>query len=172
MPHDHHSHSHGHSHAHSHSHGHGHSHAHQHATTGHNHDGAAPMHLHSHMLPEDEAVEVGMLCEQFIEGFKAASDKASFLRLSGVPFEMQSRTGGKALKLVDVTVETGWQVGAASPAFGGGDLSYHPFPGPMIRERTNCKLVYVSLTERHDRDLRDFMAEKRMIAEKMAGTAS
>jgi len=58
-------------------------------------------------------------------------------------------------------VETAWQVGAASPAFGSAELSYLPFPGTMIRERTNCALVYVSKQERRDLDLREFMQQRR-----------
>lgn len=137
--------------------GHGH---HHHHGPGHNHDHAAPTHLHSHMDGEDQADEIAMLAGQFLEGFREASDKASYLRLAGVPLEIGSESGGKPLRLVDVTVESAWQVGAASPGFGGGDLVYMPFPGQMIRERVNCRLTYVSLTERRDVDLRRFLAEK------------
>ena len=122
-----------------------------------------PTHLHSHMAEDDAAEEVQALSAQFIEGFKAASDKAAFLRLAGVPLEIESETGGEKLKLVDVSVKTEWAVGAASPAFGGGELSYLPYPGDMIRERTNCALTYVSLTERRDVDLRAFVAKSQKI---------
>ncbi|MCI4666182.1 MAG: hypothetical protein MRY74_15830 [Neomegalonema sp.] len=122
----------------------------------HNHP---PTHLHSHVGDENVAAEVQALSAQFIEGFKAASDKAAFLRLAGVPLEIESEEGGGALKLIDVSVRTEWAVGAASPAFGGGGLSYMPYPGDLIKERTNCALTYVSLTERRDVDLRKFIAQ-------------
>ena len=141
MPHDHHSHAHSHDH-HDHAHG-----------PGHNHDHAAPLHLHSHMDPEDRAAELAALTGQFIEGFKAASDKASYLRLSGIPLEWPSPTGGKALKLVDIAIESAWQLAAASPGFGGGELNHMMFPGSMIDERINCRLTYVSMAEREDVDL-------------------
>jgi hypothetical protein len=122
-------------------HGHGH---HDHHGPGHNHDHAAPTHLHSHMEGEDRAEEIAMLAEQFLEGFREASDKASYLRLASVPLEIGSECGGKPLRLVDLTMES----------------VYMPFPGQMIRERVNCRLTYVSLTERRDVDLRRFLAEK------------
>lgn len=126
----------------------------------HNHP---PTHLHSHMAEDDAAIEVQALATQFIEGFRAASDKAAFLSIAGVPREIASESGGEALKLVDVAVTTEWAVGAASPAFGGG-LSYLPYPGELIEERTNCALVYVSLTERRDVDLKVFIADRNRAA--------
>lgn len=121
---------------------------------GHNH--AHADHLHSHMAPDAASAEIAALASQFIEGFTAATDKAAFLRLAGVPLEIPSESGGAALKLVDVRIASEWRVGAASPAFGGG-LSYLPYPGDMIHERVNCAFVYVSLTERTDVDLRQFL---------------
>jgi hypothetical protein len=59
-----------------------------------------------------------------------------------------------------VTLTTEWQVGTASPSFGSRELSYLPFPGEMIAERTNMGFVYVSMDEKKVVDLRDFMAEK------------
>ncbi|MEL6977471.1 MAG: hypothetical protein AAGM38_02185 [Pseudomonadota bacterium] len=128
---------------------------------GHNGPSDPAHHLHSHMTPEDEAAELQALSAQFIEGFAAASDKAAFLRIAGVPLEIESETGGAKLKLVDVSVTSQWQVGAASPAFGSAELAYLPYPGEMIRERTNCALTYVSLTERRDMDLRAFLSAGR-----------
>ncbi len=162
--HDHgHTHDHGHLHPndHGHLHPHDHGHAHPHGP-GHNHDHAPPMHLHSHMEPEDEAAELQVLSAQFIDGFRTAADKAAYLRLAGVPLELEDPDGGPALKLVDLSLRTDWQVGTASPSFGSRELTYLPFPGPMIRERTNMAFVYVSLQRRVERDLRDFL--KRRLA--------
>ncbi len=125
---------------------------------GHNH---AHDHLHSHMAPEDEAADLQVLATQFIDGFVQAADKAAYLRLAGVPFERPGKGGGKALKLVDVALTTEWQVGTASPSFGSRELSYLPFPGEMIRERTNMALVYVSMEEKSLLDVRDFLAGRR-----------
>ena len=125
---------------------------------GHNHDHD---HLHSHMPPEDEAAELQILTAQFIEGFVQASDKTSYLRLAGVPFERPGAGGATALKLVDVELKTEWQVGTAAPSFGTRELSYLPFPGEMVRERTNMVLVYVSMDEKSLLDIRTFLAERR-----------
>ncbi len=128
---------------------------------GHNH---THDHLHSHMAPEDEAAELQVLATQFIDGFVQAADKAAYLRLAGVPFERPGASGATALKLVDVALTTEWQVGTASPSFGSRELSYLPFPGTMIRERTNMALVYVSMEEKSLLDVRDFLADRRQTA--------
>jgi len=124
---------------------------------GHNHD---PDHLHSHLKPEDEAAELQILAEQFIDGFVAAKDKMSYLRLAGVPLERTPPEGGASMKLVDVQLTTEWQVGTASPSFGSRELSYLPYPGEMVSERTNMSFVYVSIDAKALVDLRSFLHEK------------
>ena len=141
MPHDHH---HNHHHDDNTAHGHGHNHAH-------------PEHLHSHMHGPDRAAELQMLSAQFIDGFIQARDKSSYLRLAGVPFERDGKEGKGSLKLIDVQLTTEWQVGTASPGFGTRQLSYLPFPGEMVQERTNMGFLYVSISERKVLDLRDFL---------------
>ncbi|MEO1536159.1 MAG: hypothetical protein AAFR73_00385 [Pseudomonadota bacterium] len=125
---------------------------------GHNH---ADDHLHSHMPPEDEAAELQVLATQFIDGFVQAADKTAYLRLAGVPFERRGAGGDTALKLVDVSLTTEWQVGTASPSFGARELSYLPFPGEMVSERTNMALVYVSMDEKQLLDIRDFLSHRK-----------
>ena len=123
---------------------------------GHNHPAAR--HLHSHIDEGDAAAGVAALAAQFVEGFAQASDKAAFLRLSGVPLEVEG--DGAPLKLVDVRLTTAWQVGTASPSFGRRELTYLPYPGSMIAPRTDMALVYVSLDERREVDLRDFLRSR------------
>ncbi len=122
---------------------------------GHNHSHGD--HLHSHMPEADRAEELQVLTEQFIDGFVAAKDKMSYLRIAGVPLEITPQGGGPSMKLVDVKLTTEWQVGTASPSFGSRELSYLPYPGPMVTERTNMGLVYVSLDAKHVTDLRSFL---------------
>ncbi|PZX36701.1 hypothetical protein LY56_03419 [Roseinatronobacter thiooxidans] len=141
MPHDHHHHLHGHGHNHPH-----------------------PDHLHSHMRDPDLAAELQVLSAQFIDGFVQAHDKSSYLRLAGVPFERDGAEGRGSLKLVDVQLTTEWQVGTASPGFGTRQLSYLPFPGEMVSERTNMGFLYVSISEKEVLDLRDFLAIKHLPA--------
>ncbi|QPM88830.1 hypothetical protein [Pseudooceanicola algae] len=150
MPHDHHHH---------HAHGpdaHDHAHPHPHD---HNH-GPEADHLHSHMHTHDDAADLQVLTAQFIDGFVTAADKASYLKLAGVPLERPGKGGDKALKLVDVELKTEWQVGTASPSFGSRELSYLPFPGQMVTERTNMALVYVSMDEKQLWDIRDFLKDR------------
>ena len=125
---------------------------------GHNH---GDDHLHSHLPAEDEAAELQILATQFIDGFVTAADKAAYLRLAGVPFERAGKGGDKVLKLVDVQLKTEWQVGTASPSFGSLELSYLPFPGEMVAERTNMSLVYVSMEEKSVLDIRDFLSNRK-----------
>ena len=124
----------------------------------HSHD---PDHLHSHFKPEDEAAELQVLATQFIDGFIQAADKTAYLRLAGVPFEKPGKGGETAMKLVDVELRTDWQVGTASPSFGSRELSYLPYPGSMVQERTNMSLIYVSMDAKETVDIRNFIVERQ-----------
>lgn len=125
---------------------------------GHNHTHGD--HLHSHMRADEAAADLQVLTDQFIDGFRNAKDKAAYLNLAGVPLEIEDAAGGPSLKLVDVKLTTEWQVGTASPSFGTRDLSYLPFPGDMISERTNLGFIYVSLERKRVTDLRDFLRNR------------
>ncbi|MEM8630044.1 MAG: hypothetical protein AAGF74_02290 [Pseudomonadota bacterium] len=127
-------------------------------THGHNH--AQGEHLHSHMHEEDPAGDLQVLADEFIEAFTTARDKSAFLELAGVPREIPDEAGGPALKLVDVKLTTEWQVGTASPSFGSAELSYLPYPGPMITERANLSFIYVSARRMQPVDLRDHLSAR------------
>ncbi len=146
MPHDHHHHD-------DHRHGH---HRHPHPRD-HNHSHGDAEHMHSHIHEGDAAADLQILAAQFIEGFREAKDKSSYLRIAGVPFEREDPAGGPSLKLVDVKLETEWQVGTASPSFGSRELSYLPFTGEMVTERTNMGFLYVSIERAERMDLRTFL---------------
>ncbi|MEL6582823.1 MAG: hypothetical protein AAFQ36_03240 [Pseudomonadota bacterium] len=140
-------------------HDHPHDHAHDHSHD-HNHNHRDPYHLHSHMEAADYAAELQVLTTQFIEGFCAASDKAAYLRIAGIPNEIDDPDGGPKMKLVDIKLTTEWQVGTASPGFGSRELSYLPFPGEMISERTNMGFIYVSIDRQIVTDLKAFLTAK------------
>ena len=127
------------------------------------HNHAHGDHLHSHMHDADEAAELQVLAAQFIDGFREAKDKTSYLRLAGVPLELEDGDG-PSLKLVDVKLTTEWQIGTASPSFGSRELSYLPFPGEMVTERTNMGFVYVSIDQKKIMDLRDFLKTRGDLA--------
>ena len=150
--HDHHHHDH-------HSHAHGHSHDHT-DLAGHNHGG--PDHLHSHVhgaSHTDRAEELQALAVSFIDGFRAAEDKTSYLRLAGVPFHRPG-TDGLVQHLVDAKIVSNWQVGTASPAFASRELVYMSFPGSMVKSRETMTFTFVSLSQRSDIDLIDILTTR------------
>jgi len=151
MAHDHRHHEHHHHHDHNDGHVHGH---------GHNH--VAHDHLHSHVhraSASDRAEELQALCTSFIDGFRAADDKTSYLRLAGVPFHRPG-VDGLIQHLVDAKIVSNWQVGTASPAFASRELVYMPFPGSMVQARETMTFTYVSLSERADIDLIDILTRR------------
>jgi hypothetical protein len=79
----------------------------------------------------------------FVEGFHAATDKQAFLRLAGIPFDLE-HVGDPSFKLVEVHIAENWTVGAVSPSFGGADLTHHPLPASMIENARVLSFVYVS----------------------------
>lgn len=107
----------------------------------------------------DRADEIQALSASFIDGFRGAEDKTSYLRLAGVPFH---RSGSDHLvqHLVDARIVSNWQVGTASPAFASRELVYMPFPGPMVQARETMTFTYVSLTERDDIDLIEILTHR------------
>lgn len=128
----------------------------------HDHNHSSPDHLHSHVhgaSTAEKADELQALATSFIDGFRAAEDKTSYLRLAGVPFH---RPGSDTLiqHLVDAKIVSNWQIGTASPAFASRELVYMPFPGAMVSERETMTFTYVSLTERRDIDLIDILTER------------
>jgi hypothetical protein len=136
---------------------HDHPHDHPHGP-GHNHPHPDP--LASHLHGPDAAAELQVLTSQFIDGFREARDKSANLRIARVPLEIAGEGDAPSLNLVDVELRTDWQVGTASPSFGSRELSYLPFPGEMVTERTNMGFVYVSLASRRVWDLRDVLGRR------------
>ena len=124
---------------------------------GHNHP-PEQEHLHSHPHGEPPAAagrsqdDDSLLADALMDGFDAAEDKASFLRMARIPAQLPGRDG-EVLRLVDVELRRAYQVATASPGFNAQDLVYLPFPASMIRERATMVFVYVSLRERRDLDL-------------------
>ena len=117
------------------------------------HDGdhGHPAHDHldhpTHAPVADEADERQALLEAaFVEGFRAAGDKTSFLRLAGVPFEL-TIDGKAGFKLMEVRLCDHATVGAATPGFGTGELVYQPFPGPLVRQHTHLTFIYCGARE-------------------------
>ena len=145
-----HHHNHGHHH-HDHSHDHGHDHHHDHPPhgPGHNHPhGRAPVQWQTPHQPEGEGANPAAAAEPdldkveaaFVDGFIAAPDPTSFLRLARVPFEI-FRDGG-SLKLLRVEIDALTDVGSLTPHLGGGTFRYDPLPSNFISRRRRLRFVY------------------------------
>jgi hypothetical protein len=149
--HDDHDHSHSHSHGAAHSHSHSHSHHHGHAAgPGHNsgperrgvaqwqtpHLDPHETQAHAHGEADLDQVEAA-----FIEGFLAASDPTSFLRLAGIPFTTTAADGA-TLRLLRVETEVTADVGAVTPHLGGGSFRYDPLPARLVSRRRRLSFVY------------------------------
>lgn len=112
---------------------------------------------HDHPEGHGESGDDAALLETtFIEGFRAATDKAGFLRLARVPFELPG-PDGLGLKLMEVRISDRFEVGAATPGFGTAELVYHPIPGAMVRCTTRITFVYCTLRETKELGWSDVM---------------
>ena len=137
-----------------------------HAGPGHNRPGASPAQWQTPHLPKGVEVQVDeraepdadLVEESFIEGFGAASDPTSFLRLAGIPFvsiDGERRT----LSLLRVSIDQATDVGAVTPHLGGQSYRYDPLPAKLVSKRQKLRFVY------HDGEaLREFgFAEARRL---------
>ncbi|NIA69328.1 hypothetical protein HBA54_12065 [Pelagibius litoralis] len=129
---------------------------------GHNHP-PDHEHLHSHphegpkgASPSRQRDDDSLLADALMDGFDAAEDKASFLRMARIPQHLHG-ADGSTLRLVDVELRYAYQVATASPAFSAEELVYLPFPANMIRERADMVFAYVSLRERRDVGLEEMV---------------
>ena len=132
------------------------------ATAGHNHR-AAPRGVAQWQTPHRPpgapetaapAVEADLdLVEAaFVEGFMAASDAASFLRLAQVPFEATAPDGVR-LALLRVEVDAVADVGSVTPHLGGATFRYDPLPARMVSRRKRLRFVYFDGTGLRPLDL-------------------
>jgi hypothetical protein len=139
-----------------HHHGHDHHHAHDHD---HHHDHAP--HGPGHNLPHTSRVaaqwqtphrpdgavgtpaiesDLDKVEKAFVDGFLAATDPTSFLRLARVPFEMTAN--GASLRLLRVEIDALTDVGSLTPHLGGGSFRYDPLPANFISQRRRLRFVY------------------------------
>jgi len=77
----------------------------------------------------------------FVEGFARASDPTSFLRLAGVPFEVDDPQGGR-LMLLRVESGASTDIGLVTPGLGGERHRYAPLPAKLVSTRPSLALVY------------------------------
>jgi hypothetical protein len=147
--HDHHHHHHHGHHPHDHDHHHDH-HDHDHAPhgPGHNlpHSARAAAQWQTPHRPDGAlmtpAVEPDLdkVEKAFVDGFLAATDQTSFLRLARVPFEMVAN--GATLRLLRVEIDALTDVGSLTPHLGGGSFRYDPLPANFVSQRRRLRFVY------------------------------
>ncbi|WP_193183964.1 hypothetical protein [Nisaea sediminum] len=149
-PHSHHHHPHDHPHDHNHSHDPDHQHGHGHNSPP---QGASqwqtphlPHGAHDHGHGEaisDEQKDLDLVEKAFAEGFGAASDPTSFLRLANVPFTGK-RADGTRLHLLRVEQHQGTDIGTVTPHLGGDSFRYAPLPARMTSRRDRLDFVYLA----------------------------
>jgi hypothetical protein len=132
-----------------HHHDHPHDHSHDHGP-GHNHAVAprravqwqAP-HLVGDTTAPQAAVEpdLDLVESAFAEGFQAASDPTSFLRVAQVKFSAQAPDGA-SLSLLRVEIDDVTDTGSLTPHLGGGSFRYDPLPARMVTRRKRLRFVY------------------------------
>ena len=102
---------------------------------------------HRHDAPADQEgrspaeTDLDLVEAAFVEGFLAASDATSFLRLAQVPFEGTAADGVK-LALLRVEVDSVADVGSITPHLGGASFRYDPLPASMVSRRKRLRMVY------------------------------
>jgi hypothetical protein len=91
--------------------------------------------------PEQGEADLDRVEASFVEGFMAASDATSFLRLASVPFEATAADGAK-LVLLRVQIDAVADVGSVTPHLGGGSFRYDPLPAPLVSRRQRLRFAY------------------------------
>lgn len=94
-----------------------------------------------------ETPDIDPLEAAFIRGFREAADIQAFLRLAGVPFEID--VDGTGAKLVRLCIEAETEVGSTAPGFASRELVYHPLPHALCRTVERVTLVYLSPRGEH-----------------------
>ncbi len=91
---------------------------------------------HEHDEPDLDQVEAA-----FVEGFAAAGDPTSFLRLANVPFEATTADGA-SLVLLRVESDQVTDVGSVMPHIGGATFRYDPLPAALVTRRSRLRFIY------------------------------
>ena len=146
--HDHHHHDHAHGHDHDHAHDHHHDHIHPPHGPGHNHPHSqrAPVQWQTPHQPDGATgalspePDLDKVEAAFVDGFIAAPDPTSFLRLARIPFEFTA--GESSLKLLRVAIDALTDVGSLTPHLGGSTFRYDPLPTNFISRRRRLRFVY------------------------------
>lgn len=88
------------------------------------------------------AEEIKHLEQAFTDGYRHATDKLGFVRLMGIPMELNVE-GQPPSKMIEVKMAQVFTVGQAGPGFGSSELVYHPLPGKMVTDTCALEFVFV-----------------------------
>ena len=91
--------------------------------------------------PRGEVSDLDLVEAAFVEGFLAAGDPTSFLRLARVPFQGATPDDAR-LALLRVEIDSIADVGAITPHLGGDTFRYDPLPASMISRRRRLRFIY------------------------------
>lgn len=118
------------------------------AGPGHNHPPAAAQWQTPHLpdgaktqVDDRPEVDLDLVEQSFVEGFLAASDPTSFLRLAGIPFQAAD-SSGKTLSLLRVSLDQDTDVGSVTPHLGGQSYRYDPLPAKLVSKRQKLRFIY------------------------------
>jgi hypothetical protein len=70
-----------------------------------------------------------------------STNQTSLLRLARIPF-VADLGGGKLMRLLSIRISDEIEVGAISPAYGGGEVVYHPVPAPRVKRSPDLRFIY------------------------------
>jgi hypothetical protein len=91
--------------------------------------------------PSSAVTDLDLVEAAFAEGFLAAGDPTSFLRLARVPFRAMTPDGAE-LALLRVEIDSIADVGAITPHLGGDTFRYDPLPATMVSRRRRLRFIY------------------------------
>lgn len=106
---------------------------------------------------ESAVTDLDLVEATFAEGFLAAGDPTSFLRLARVPFRAMTSDGAK-LALLRVEIDSIADVGAITPHLGGDTFRYDPLPATMVSRRRRLRFIYFDGTRLCPLSLAEIMA--------------
>jgi hypothetical protein len=101
-----------------------------------------------------EESDLDLVEAAFVEGFAAAGDPTSFLRLAHVPFEAVSGDGIR-LSLLRVEMDAVTDVGLLTPHLGGTTFRFDPLPARLISRRKRLRFIYFDGKQLRQLDLRE-----------------
>ena len=124
------------------------------ADIGHNSEGGKPTqwqtphlsHDHRHEATEPKEPDLDLVESAFVQGFEAAADPTSFLRVAKVPF-VTERDGAK-LELLRVRIENTVDLASVTPWMGGAGHRVAPLPASLVSRRGRLRFVYLASDQR------------------------